>query len=461
MRAIAGMGRRMSGFWKAWGERFLAWYCQIENEIMIPFLLVGILVIGAFGAISYYGGYTMQRDNQRTAARTLFYEANRDLQYLSAYLEEEVLAEKYREFQPGRVRITDRNGNEITRDGDWEKKTVVAVSIGENPFGWKFEYLTDREVFLTDLLEKQNYTVVGAIASLILISQASIFIAHSMTRPIRRMSRTCREIDRNKGSYRSYAFEAVSRRDEIGQLAQTFEGLLKNMDNYTKMEYTSRMSAALAHEIKNPIAGIRSGIQLLKGRAQRDGDRMLCDSMIHEIDRVTTLIMNLFSLSVRRDSPKADVSLARVLGELALIYEREPGNGKAAFEVTVSEGLHAWINENEFRQIAHNLLSNSLKAVAPDGSGRIWILAKEENGRADVCFGDNGRGMTPEELARAMEPFYTRSINGIGLGLAIVKNLTEQNGGTMEMESAPGGGTQVTLRFPLRKEDGHGTGADY
>ena len=52
MKAIAGMGRRMSGFWKARGERFLAWYCQIENEIMIPFLMVGILVIGAFGAIS-------------------------------------------------------------------------------------------------------------------------------------------------------------------------------------------------------------------------------------------------------------------------------------------------------------------------------------------------------------------------------------------------------------------------
>ena len=70
------------------------------------------------------------------------------------------------------------------------------------------------------------------------------------------MSRTCRAINANKGSYRSYHFDTVKRRDELGELAVTFERLLHDMDNYTKMEYTSRMSATLAHEIKNPIAGL-------------------------------------------------------------------------------------------------------------------------------------------------------------------------------------------------------------
>ena len=69
------------------------------------------------------------------------------------------------------------------------------------------------------------------------------------------------------------------------------------------------MSATLAHEIKNPIAGIRSGIQVLKGRVERPGDQMLCDSMIKEIDRVTSLITNLFTLSVKKDSRKEKVFL--------------------------------------------------------------------------------------------------------------------------------------------------------
>ena len=85
----------------------------------------------------------------------------------------------------------------------------------------------NERIFGERILEQQSYLVVGAIASLILICQASIFISHSITRPIRRMSHTCKEIEENKGSYQKYRFEAVSRHDEIGQLAVTFEGLLK------------------------------------------------------------------------------------------------------------------------------------------------------------------------------------------------------------------------------------------
>ena len=73
--------------------------------------------------------------------------------------------------------------------------------------------------------------VIGAIAALIIIIQASIFISYNIAFPNRTMSRTCHEINENRGSYRNYRFDAVRRRDEIGQLATTFELLLKNMDN--------------------------------------------------------------------------------------------------------------------------------------------------------------------------------------------------------------------------------------
>ena len=87
----------------------------------------------------------------------------------------------------------------------------------------------------------------------------------------------------------------------------------------------------LAHEIKNPIAGIRSGIQLLKGRTVKDGDKMLCDSMIHEIDRVTALIMNLLTLSIRRESPKTEISVTGVLKEIGMIYAKGPDSAAHRF----------------------------------------------------------------------------------------------------------------------------------
>ena len=435
-------------------DRLSKWFFQIENEILVPFLFVGIVVICGFGVISYYNGYTMQRDNQKTLAVYMFEEINRDVEYLSGRLSEKELKDKYRYYGRGYVRITDKDGQVITyEDGSVQDKTVFLTNEGANKLGWKLEFLIDENLFEEEILEKQNYVVIGAIASLLIIIQASIFISHNITRPIRSMSSTCREINKNKGNYRSYRFESVKRKDEIGQLAVTFESLLRNMDNYTKMEYTSKMSATLAHEIKNPIAGIRSGIQLLKGRAAKESDKMLCESMIKEGDRVTTLIMNLFTLSVKKESPKELISFEKVIGEIAMIYSKGAEGQGVVMETAVEEGLTGYLNENEFRQIAHNLISNSIKSVIPGIEGRIRISGRESGNKALIEFQDNGKGMSREELTRAMEPFYTKSINGIGIGLAIVKKLVEQNGGLMEMASACGEGTCVRLTFYRRVED--------
>ena len=435
-------------------DRLSKWFFQIENEILVPFLFVGIVVICGFGVISYYNGYTMQRDNQKTLAVYMFEEINRDVEYLSGRLSEKELKDKYRYYGRGYVRITDKDGQVITyEDGSVQDKTVFLTNEGANKLGWKLEFLIDEKMFEEEILEKQNYVVIGAIASLLIIIQASIFISHNITRPIRSMSSTCREINKNKGNYRSYRFESVKRKDEIGQLAVTFESLLRNMDNYTKMEYTSKMSATLAHEIKNPIAGIRSGIQLLKGSAAKESDKMLCESMIKEVDRVTTLIMNLFTLSVKKESPKELISFEKVIGEIAMIYSKGAEGQGVVMEAAVEEGLTGYLNENEFRQIAHNLISNSIKSVIPGIEGRIRISGRESGNKALIEFQDNGKGMSREELTRAMEPFYTKSINGIGIGLAIVKKLVEQNGGLMEMASACGEGTCVRLTFYRRVED--------
>ena len=189
-------------------DRLSKWFFQIENEILVPFLFVGIVVICGFGVISYYNGYTMQRDNQKTLAVYMFEEINRDVEYLAGRLSEKELKDKYRYYGRGYVRITDKGGRIITyEDGSVQDKTVFLTNEGVNKLGWKLEFLIDEKMFEEEILEKQNYVVIGAIASLLIIIQASIFISHNITRPIRSMSSTCREINKNKGNYRSYRFE--------------------------------------------------------------------------------------------------------------------------------------------------------------------------------------------------------------------------------------------------------------
>ena len=78
-----------------WLKRLSNWFLQIENEVMVPFVLVGILVIGSFSMISYYNGYTMQKNSELELADTLFENVNRDLHFLEKRLPEEEIAEKY------------------------------------------------------------------------------------------------------------------------------------------------------------------------------------------------------------------------------------------------------------------------------------------------------------------------------------------------------------------------------
>lgn len=449
-------------------RRFESWLFQLENEILLPFLAVGIIVICGFGAISFCNGYTIQKNSLESMARQMFAVTNRNIDFLAARAPQAEIRERYREESNGYLRITDGRGQVIADPGIAARREMaVLAEEGGNALGWKLEFLVDRKAFLEQVVESQRYVVIGAIAALLIIIQASIFISYNIALPIRNMSRTCQEINENRGGYRSYRFEAVRRRDEIGQLATTFELLLKNMDNYTKMEYTSRMSAALAHEIKNPIAGIRSGVQLLQGRAAKEGDRMLCGSMIREIDRVTALITDLFTLSVKKDSVRELTALEPILRELELFYVKGLKQQGISFFAEVEGEPEAWLNGNELRQILHNLIGNSVKAIGKGQEGVIRLTARTADSpqgsreerpgrRAEITLTDNGCGMTPEELERAMEPFYTKSVNGIGLGLAIVKKLVEQNKGFLELKSVPGAGTRVRLCFEAQRLEEQG-----
>ena len=113
--------------------------------------------------------------------------------------------------------------------------------------------------------------------------------------------------------------------------------------------------------------------------------------MIHEIDRVTALIMNLLTLSIRRESLKTEISVTGVLKEIGMIYAKGPDSRRASLFVEAEEGLRACLNENEFRQIIHNLISNSLKALVPDREGQIKLMAAAQEKEVLVTVRDNGK----------------------------------------------------------------------
>ncbi len=254
------------------------------------------------------------------------------------------------------------------------------------------------------------------------------------------------------GKIRDYEFGAWRLRNQDG----SSWGTLCTIDDVTykkhmeekisrdeKLAYTGQLAADVAHEARNPLAGIRAGLQVVGRKLSEERDILLCREMVKEVDRVNLLIENLLNLSRKRESEKTTVSLNALCDELMMLYFKVMENKGITLAVEMDGKLWLFADEQELRQILINLINNSIKAM-PDG-GRVTLTGRAVQDTVSVTVSDSGSGMSPQTLERAL------SGKDGGLGLSIVRRLLEQNGGSLAIHSVPRGGTEVILTF-------HGTG---
>ena len=221
----------------------------------------------------------------------------------------------------------------------------------------------------------------------------------------------------------------------------------------------SAMAAMLAHEVKNPLSGIRGAAQLLEQSAA-EGDRELCTLIQDESDRIRDLVerMDMFS---ERPIERSPVNIHEVLGHVRLVA----GSGFAAHLRLVEEYdpslPHVLANRDILVQVILNLVKNAAEAVDPlEGEitlttayrhgVRIAIPSSQERVHLpiEVSVRDNGPGIAEEVRATLFEPFVSTKRGGQGLGLALVARLVEDLGGLIECDSRPGR-TVFRLSLPI------------
>jgi signal transduction histidine kinase/HAMP domain-containing protein len=210
-----------------------------------------------------------------------------------------------------------------------------------------------------------------------------------------------------------------------------------------KLAYTGQLAADIAHEARNPLAGIRAGLQVVCRKLAEERDQLLCREMVREVDRVNLLIENLLNVSRKRESEKTTVNLNLLCDELLMLYGKVAENKGISLSGELEGQLWLFADEQELRQMLINLINNSIKALPNGGSITLRGWATQDG--VAVSVSDTGVGMTPEALRRTL-----RGESG-GLGLSIIQRLLKQNSGSLQIESTPGQGTLVTLSF-------HGTG---
>ena len=219
------------------------------------------------------------------------------------------------------------------------------------------------------------------------------------------------------------------------------------------------MSARIAHEIKNPLASIQTGIQVLKKRI--DGfskEQEYCDRIIHEIKRTDSIIRSLLLYARQPELSKEYVSLSVPLHDVLHVMEHALEQKQIKVNVEVPNDLPIpYIDASLWKQIFWNLLDNAIQATSR--SDEIWIKMALNSLDLDnqyiiVTIDDRGEGIPKGNEERIFDPFYSTKTHGTGLGLAITKRLVEMHLGNITAEAIPQGGSRFIITLPIyEKQD--------
>ena len=211
--------------------------------------------------------------------------------------------------------------------------------------------------------------------------------------------------------------------------------------------------AVLAHELRNPLAGVAAHMDLLREMMDPQDPRAEClDAMEGEVRRMERVLASLVEYS-RRGRPRRRPVRPGPFLESLLDGFRERARDKGVrlhLDLEPSLGA-ASMDPDLMERVLGNLIENALRAV-DRGKGVVFLSARKKGDVLEISCADNGPGIPSGERERIFEPFFTRSPRGLGLGLPLARKIVEEHGGTLTVDSIPGKGAVFTLTIPAGEE---------
>jgi two-component system, NtrC family, sensor histidine kinase HydH len=264
-------------------------------------------------------------------------------------------------------------------------------------------------------------------------------------------------VSRLKGTQRRLESTAGDLEQSIHQLRSAEEKLVQE----AQLAAVGRLSAGLAHEIRNPLASIKGSAELLADDfGPENPKRRLLQVLVDEAIRLNGVLTRF--LAFARPSPvqRERVDAAGELETVVTLVRQQLANGSSRDALTVggrtqplvrfdsagSEGLALFVDPQQMRQVLFNVTLNAIQACGD--KGEVILQSRRRENRAVITVSDTGSGFTREALTNAFTPFFTTRPEGTGLGLAITHRIVEQHGGSIRLANRPEGGGVVEIELP-------------
>ena len=207
-----------------------------------------------------------------------------------------------------------------------------------------------------------------------------------------------------------------------------------------------QMAAVVAHEVKNPIAGIRGALQVIGTRMAADArDKPIIAEIIARLDALNGIVQDLLVFARPRALRAEPTDLKALVLATVGHLKRDPSLHAVAIEVDGNAAV-VDVDAEQLQLAVQNVLMNAVQAMNGEGSVRVDIA--RHGGEWQIAVADNGPGMPPEVKDKVFDPFFTTRSRGTGLGLPIARRVVEAHGGRIDIETPAGGGTVVSMSLP-------------
>ena len=361
-----------------------------------------------------------------------------------------------REFLAGKamIRTLEFSRNNIELVGGFGKieegGLLVCVHIPKSA-----AYLTARGL-LNNLFGVSLGLLIGA-------ALLSLFWSYRITRPIQMLSKASKQV--GQGDFNVHVTPLSN--DEIGELAGSFNQMTDELHSREialhkaqeqlvqseKMAAFGQLGAGIAHEVKNPLAGILGYTQLSLRKVEKETQIYKNLLIIEkETKRCKEIIESLLRFARQEKYNVELVEINRVIKDAAAIVDHQLGINQIRLEMELVPGLPQIMgNANQIQQVLMNLMLNAQQAM--DGTPGVVKLNSRllDAGHIELRVSDNGPGMSEEVKARLFEPFFTTktSGNGTGLGLSVSFGIIKDHRGEIRIESEPGAGATFIISLPV------------
>ncbi len=252
----------------------------------------------------------------------------------------------------------------------------------------------------------------------------------------------------------------VASKDEIGELAQTFENMVTAIAQANeqllaaeRLATIGKMAAHVTHEIRNPLSSIALNIELLEEevaeRAETEAEaRALVRAIKGEVERLTALSEQYLSMARQKPLRPEQEDLSVIVSEACEFMRRDLQRHGVSIEQEIEEPLPTIMaDEAQIKQALYNLIRNAREVLDTGGTVGVRVAAATGGG-VDLLVEDDGPGIDAAARERIFEPFFTTKHQGTGLGLAITRQIIEAHGGTIACDAAESGGTRFWIHLP-------------